>query len=442
MNKQKDKKDILKPKIFLDYQSYPVLNVNQEIDLKIKLNNKKIKNFDKFNIEVNDKHILSYFNGKLKGLSIGSTFIKISLKNDSSVCSYFGILVANNLSVGAKEIIKTLNFNSFEKNIEVFSLDKTYCHNLRNGIGNFLFEDLIINKNIAPKENKNRPLKTAQKKYICIHDTADIVLSAGEWSKVVYQNFYPKTNQNYNVSYQYVVGNDGVYQNIPDNEMAFHAGDGTEYEYRLIKSNVFGNKKNPNITITSDGYFEIDNIKSVILAPKNQDKILTNQDINDFGVKCENVKGEYYLGLTWYNKVYNKIANRGGNCNSIGIESCLEEDTDIHLTWQKMAKLVAYLKLKYKIKFENIVPHQFFSGKLCPHTIIENGCWNYLFKLIKTECKILQLINDGYTFRLKFKNNNLTKNGRIINFDELIKYQIEIIKDNKKEIYTFYYNFN
>ncbi|MBQ7307367.1 MAG: N-acetylmuramoyl-L-alanine amidase [Clostridia bacterium] len=322
---------------------------------------------------------------------------------------------------------------ALQKDIEVYSLEKTYSHRLTQSISSYLFEDLKVIKNIAPKTNKNRTNKLENKKYICIHDTADVEYSALSWNKTVFDNFYEKRNIPYNASYQYVVGNDGIYQNIPDEEIAFHAGDGSEEGFKLIKSGVLGNNINPIITISDDGYYEIDGKKSIISAPKDEDKVLTTLDINNFGIKCEVIGGEYYLGLTWYSKVYKKIANRGGNRNSIGIESCLDEGSNIHLTWQRLAKLVAYLLNKYKLKLRDIVPHQFFSGKLCPHTIIENGCWNYLVELIKAEKNILSLKNKGYSFRIKNQKEIICQKDNI-----LLEYQIEIKKENNKETLKFY----
>ena len=55
------------------------------------------------------------------------------------------------------------------------------------------------------------------------------------------------------------------------------------------------------------------------------------------------IDGKYYIGETYYSSTYEKISNRGGNNNSIGIESCITVGTDIYLTWQKTAKLVAKL---------------------------------------------------------------------------------------------------
>ena len=61
------------------------------------------------------------------------------------------------------------------------------------------------------------------KHYICVHDTGDHYFGAKMWSDIVKNANLGK--RVYPSSFQYVVGNDGYYHNIPDNEIAYHAGD-------------------------------------------------------------------------------------------------------------------------------------------------------------------------------------------------------------------------
>ncbi len=41
------------------------------------------------------------------------------------------------------------------------------------------------------------------------------------------------------------------------------------------------------------------------------------------------------MGPTYYNTSYNKISNRGGNLASIGIETAVNDGSDVFWTWQK-----------------------------------------------------------------------------------------------------------
>ena len=85
-------------------------------------------------------------------------------------------------------------------------------------------------------------------------------------------------------SWHYTASSDGIYHHIPDTENAYHAGDGGR-DYIMYNSNVFGNNLNPVVTISSDGFYEIDGVKSKVLAPTNDGEILTTDKINDKEIK-------------------------------------------------------------------------------------------------------------------------------------------------------------
>lgn len=339
-------------------------------------------------------------------------------------------------------INKIVNEKPFIKKIHVYGWQKEYDYILISSLTKYLFEDLNIIENIAPLTNENREGRKKQKYYITVHDTgdADPNHSAKFWSETVKNEQWEQGK--YAASYQYVVGNDGIFHNIPDDEVAWHAGDSTRYDYKLYETNVKGNYNNPIITVSDDGYYEIDGKKSIVLAPRvykerdNQiieDRIATTKDINSQGILCKLVNGNYYIGETYFNSSFMLIANRGGNNNSIGIESCINEGTDIYYTWQKTAKLVANLLINNSLSFDDVKQHHYFSGKNCPQTIRMNGMWDHFMDLVKAEYEILELIKEGYQFKLIVDSNLIESNGRIIAIEnnKTIYYTIQIIKDNK-----------
>ena len=274
----------------------------------------------------------------------------------------------------------------------------------------YLFEDLNIIDNFAPKGQNNRPGKIYKKHYICVHDTGDHSFGAKQWSDIVKNAKIGK--RDYRCSFQYVVGNDGYYHNIPDNEVAHHAGDGRTEEsiFGLIPSGVYTDEiksEKAKIEIDEEGYYTINGIKSLIKSPTNdKGQILQTKYINDLGIYSElkiedNIqnKYQYYLGRTWYNPIFNRISNYGGNLNSIGIESCINVNTDIYYTFQKVAKLVAKLMEEKE--------------------------------LILVEYQILQYKNIGYSFEFKSESEFVNDKGRVIKAVEnetIVKYII-IIKD-------------
>ena len=140
-------------------------------------------------------------------------------------------------------------------------------------VSQYLFEDIDIIENLAPKGQVNRPGYVYDKHYICIHDTGDYSYGAKNWSDVVKNAKIGK--RDYNMSFQYVVGNDGYYHNIPDNEIAYHAGDGhyNDSIFGLNATGVYTDKKidkKPKIEIDNEGYYLINGQRSLILAPTDE----------------------------------------------------------------------------------------------------------------------------------------------------------------------------
>ena len=321
------------------------------------------------------------------------------------------------------EFIKEMvNLKPETKKIHVYGWQKEYDHILIPSVAKYLFEDFDVIENLAPLTNENREGIKKEKFYVTVHDTgdADPEHTAKFWSEAVKNEFWEQGK--YACSYQYVVGNDGTYHNIPDDEIAWHAGDSTRFDYNLYDANVTGENPYPVVTISEDGYYEIDGVKSSILAPriykeKNGevivDRLAKTEDINDQSVLCKLIDGKYYIGETYLNTGYMLIANRGGNNNSIGIESCINDGTDIYYTWQKTAKLVAHLLYDNKLTFDDVKQHHYYSGKNCPQTMRMNGMWDHFMELVKFEYKALEFIKEGYNFKLHINSKFIDEKGRI-----------------------------
>ena len=295
-------------------------------------------------------------------------------------------------------------------------------------VSKLLFEDINITNNFAPVGQVNRPGNKYEKHFICVHDTGDHNFGAFQWSEAVRK---AKIGQrDYVASFQYVVGNDGYYHNIPDDEVAHHAGDGHTEEslFGLIPTGVYLNKKEISVNekakveVDDEGYFTIDGERTKVKAPLNStdNTLLTTKDINDLGIYytlqvVEKNKIEYFLGRTWYNPVFQRISNYGGNFNSIGIEACINHDTDVYFTWQRVAKLVAKLMTENSLSIDAVVQHHYFSGKNCPQTTRTANLWDYFKSLVLAEYQMLYYKNLGYTFEFKsLSEKYLNDKGRVI----------------------------
>ena len=329
------------------------------------------------------------------------------------------------------------------KPIMVYAWQGNYAHTLMGSLSSYLFEPLSINENLAKPTNKNLKWVKKEKVYICVHDTGCGVHNAREWNDAVVNQYVD--GDKYSASFQYVVGNDAIYRNIPDDIIGYHAGDGYEIDYNLIDSGVeFNGIFKPNITISYDGFYEIDGKKSLIKAPmylykinKNDEtfneRIAETKDINDEGIRTIVKDGKYFLGETYFNTYFNKISNRGGNVNSIGIESCVNKGSDIYYTWMKDAKLIAYLMDKYNLTIDDVVPHHYFSGKDCPMTMRHSKMYKHVKNLSVIEFNILKFIQKGY--KISFYCNNkeyVSDNGKVIKIpkrDLRVNYYITVEKD-------------
>ena len=358
---------------------------------------------------------------------------------------FISLLILINTQTPTKEevmeyISTIVNQNCLIKDIKVWALKDTWDHQLKPSVAKYLFEEIDMIEHIAPEGNPNRPGDKHEKVYICVHDTGDFNFGAEEWSNIVYKAKIGKTD--YLASFQYIVGNDGYYHNIPDDETAYHAGDGAEKSswFEEYPTNLQGINEKPYVMISTDGYYMLDGQKSNISAPRNDEgKILTRDYIDDLGIYISLKNGTYYIGKTWYSETYDRIANHGGNTHSIGIESCVTRGSDIYLTMQRLAKLVAKLLDDNKLGFDRVVQHHYFSGKNCPQTMRTEGYWEHFLDLVKAEYQMLLYKKMGFKFEFEpYNEKYVNKLGRVINRGKAInihaKYKIRVIDPNGETI--------
>lgn len=72
-----------------------------------------------------------------------------------------------------------------------------------------------------------------------------------------------------------------------------------------------------------------------------------------------------------------------GNYNSIGIEICENIDGNYNKAEENAIALIIYLMKQLSIQIDNIYPHQHWSGKYCPHKILDsvNGWSGFLARI-------------------------------------------------------------
>jgi N-acetylmuramoyl-L-alanine amidase CwlA len=141
------------------------------------------------------------------------------------------------------------------------------------------------------------------------------------------------------------------------------------------------------------------------------------------------------MGNTYYNSDYKYISSRGGNLNSIGIESACNYGSDLWMTYHITAQLVARLLDKHNLDISRVQGHHTFSGKDCPQTLLEGKgeLWYKFMDLVEAELALYKNMSD-YTITCKSSNPELVSdNGRVLkvpNYTETVTYTLTI-KNNK-----------
>ncbi len=389
--------------------------------------------------ESENENIATVADGIVTGVSDGFTLIKVSLTDKPNINTTIGVTIMSGLNE-IDELLAYFMDNAIDtiiaKNIVVTGYQFNYNHRLLGSVTNYLYEPLVINDSYypIPASNENRPGKIFPKYYITVHDTASSASSANALAHAKYV-----AGGGGGTSWHYSSGNDGIYHQIPDNENSYHAGDGGR-EYLLFKTNVLATTPHPDVTISQDGYYEINGTKTEVIAPTDASgNILTTKDINDEGIRVVIKEGYYYLGNTYYNSTYHLISNAGGNNNSIGIETMVNQGSDLYYTWQKTAKLVARLMKDNNLTIDDVKPHHFFSGKNCPETMRNNGLWPNFLTLVTFEYEVLTKY-EGYEITFESHDPEYINNlGRVIKQDKYTKtvsYTITVTKNGVSKSIT------
>lgn len=261
----------------------------------------------------------------------------------------------------------------------------------------------------------NRPgtIKSSTE-FILVHDTANTGTGANGSAHANYV-----AGGGGGTSWHYTVGSDGVWHQVPNDEVAYHAGDGTGVTWSTYYSGVKATTTvKPTVTIDAKGYYALNGTSTVVKAPtKSSGALCTTADINDAGIFTTiGDDGYWYLGTTWWSSTYQYIGNHGGNNNSIGIETCVNVDGDLYKTWSYTAKLVARLMVTYHLGIDRVVPHHFFSGKDCPMTMRHAGYWETFKKMVWYEYLMETLVySQGYTVSFSSSNTEIISNeGRVV----------------------------
>lgn len=259
---------------------------------------------------------------------------------------------------------------------------------------------------IAPIENNNRPgTKISKVEFVLVHDTANNNKNAAGEAHAVYVE-----NGGGGTSFQYTVGNDGIYHLIPNDEVAYHAGDGTSTAFKLSDTGVKATGERPHVTIDESGYFAFNGVVGNIKIPS--DATIHSQIVPSGLIVEVGPNGNYWLNANYYNKSFGYISNFGGNLNSIGIETCVDQGSDYHKTLRYNTDLVARLLIENNLDVCRVIQHNNTAGKYCPAAMITENYWQIFRDAVSLE-KFGMENFEGLTFEWTSHSDILTDDGYI-----------------------------
>lgn len=285
-------------------------------------------------------------------------------------------------------------------------------------------KDGIIPRSMSYKRPK---IKKKSVEFITVHDTGDNKYDAKDWMNEI-------TTCSREVSWHFTVDDHDIYQHVPLDEVAFHAGDGSR-EFELLDTGVKYSVKDPVLEFnTKDNYLYINGIKSKLLAPTVEGKYY--HKITPAGLyTCRGENGNYYIDAYHQDTTgYNVIASNGGNRNSIGIETCIVDGVKYSMVMRKTANLVAHLLTMYDLDTSRVMQHRNFSGKLCPQSMIRAKAdsvfaYDNFMELVEIEYFILNCLPN---VKFTYKSNNpdiLDNNGNLLKYvseETVISYDVTI----------------
>ena len=389
--------------------------------------------------------------GKVTGVKTGYAQILAYLEEDESVNLTLGVTIVEAGMENIFDIIRKAHNTEIHvmRNLKVAY---AYDTDVYNSVSDLLFNyDYKVDESlIIPTSHENRPgTKITTMEFITVHYTAGTPASSNAKATANYFNNTTAASANY------CTGNDGIYMCIPDGEVAWHAGDGTSTKFYWTNTGV---KATANVkpvwgvqtnSASSTGYyFTLNGQATTIEVPTtgktSSGTIKTMTDPSKcftfYGPAWKVVNGYYYMGNTWAcftQTLAGAISSRGGNLNSVGIETACNYGSDLWYTYQITAQLVARLLDKYNLDTTRVVGHNMFSGKDCPQTLLANDgeLWYPFMECVEAEYALYELkLGDKYTISCKSNTPELVQdNGRLIkvpNYTQTASYTVTV-KNNE-----------
>lgn len=371
-------------------------------------------------------------NGVVTAVSEGYTVITIYLEGNENVKLTLGVTVVKQSIDEIFEVINKAHNDEIKLTRGLF-VAYAYHTDVISSASDLLFnyEYSVDSSYLIDPNTKGRPSINIDKmEFITVHYTAGTPKTSDGGATASYFRNVSKTTY---VSANYCVGNDGIFMSVPDGEVAYHAGDGSaKFTWTNTKVKASANVK-PNWGVVKNSnsstgyYFTLNGSETTIEVPitgktsSGTTKTMTDPSkcFTFYGPAWKVVDGYYYMGTTWAcftQTLEGRISSRGGNMNSVGIETACNIGSDLWYTYQITAQLVARLLDKYNLDTTRVVGHNMFSGKDCPQTLLANNgeLWYRFMECVEAE---YEMYEKGQNYTVTCKSNNpdiLADNGRIL----------------------------
>ena len=412
--------------------------------------------------------------GVVTGVKAGTTTIKVALADNAEEYAEFTVTVLDS------ELSDVLQFivDSHESNVFArydLNIGDTYNADILGSVNEILFNEAFApnTKYLAQGNAKYAGQdRTMTPEFITVHYTGNMAKGANAAANAGY--FVQPVSEN-STSIHYTTGNDGVFHCMDVTTRAAHAGDTSSSDsvgaFAWLSTGVAAPANvTPydllaiKVTVSDDCYYEINGQKTSIPLPptyvysgrksnhtyNNKGQIVNAEDgsvrdaetyFNNMGFRFIVENGEYKMAKTWwcYTQVWEgRICTCGGNSNAIGIESCVNQGSDLWYTWQLTAQLVAHLMQENNLDINRVVGHHFHSAKNCPQPMLENDMeiWYEFFQLVEAEYELLTKYSDyAISFEVLSGEDVLADNGRVAFGKEasIVTYKVTVTKGGNSE---------
>ena len=378
-------------------------------------------------------------NGLITPLRSGDTKFQAICATDTSIKAEITINIMS--YINPDKFFSQMGFEQpAVKNFTAYGYEANWNGTLLGSVTKYMFEDFSINENWMPENHPDRPGTIMTPKYVTVHDVGATSASSNGKGTSNY------CNQVKEASWHFSVGNDGAWQNLPMNEVAWHAGDGTSTPLKFTDTGVKATGTDAaKVTISSDGYFEMNGEKSNVKAPtKGDGTIVKSSELPYTGINnyVDPKTGTYWIGNTWWSNSFKTLSNRGGNLNSVGIETSVSKGSNVFYTWNVTAKLIGTVILPQNgLQPKDVKQHNTFSGKDCPMTMRHANMWETFLELVEAEYTISRYFRN-WNIELISDSPYIDSRGLLVTLpdtEQTISYQVKVTSasDGYEKVFDF-----